>query len=41
MVRALLQVNNYSGWLQMEKSGGLRPKTNSGELQMEKYSNGL
>ena len=37
----LLQVNNYSGWLQMENNGGLRTENDSGELQMENYGNWL
>ena len=36
-----VQVENYSGWLQMENSGGLRTEKDSGELQMENYSNVL
>ena len=41
VLRPLLQVNNYSGWLKMKKSGGLRPENDGGELQMENYNNGL
>ena len=26
-----MHVNNYSSWLQIQKSGGLRPENNSGE----------
>ena len=36
-----LQVNNCSGWLEMENSSGLRTQNDSGELQKENYSNGL
>ena len=36
-----LQVNNYSGWLQMESSGGLRTENDSGQFQMENFSNEL
>ena len=34
------QVNNYSGWVKMEKSSGLRTENDSGELQMENVSCG-
>ena len=30
-----VQVDNYSGWLQMESSGGLRMEYDSGEIEME------
>ena len=36
-----VQVENYSGWLQMENIGGLRTEKDNGELQMENYSNVL
>ena len=32
---------NNSGWHQMENGSGLRKENDSGELQMEKNSNGL
>ena len=31
-----VQVDNYSGWLQMKSSGGLRMEYYSGETEMEK-----
>ena len=34
VVSRLQQVNNYSGWLQMESNGGLRAENESGELQI-------
>ena len=34
-----LQVQNYSGWLQMENSAGLPQKTTVRGLHMENYSN--
>ena len=37
MVSGLLQVNNQSGWLQMENRGGHRTENDCGELQMENY----
>ena len=35
------QISNYSCWLEMENSSGLGLENDSGELQMENYSNGL
>ena len=37
MVGGELQVDNYSGWLQMKSSGGLRTENDSGEIEMENY----
>ena len=34
------QVNNYSGWLEMENGSGFRTENDSGELQMENVSGG-
>ena len=34
-------MKNFSGWFQMENSSKLRTENDSGELQMENYSNGL
>ena len=36
-----LRVNNCMCWLEMENSSGLRTENDSGELQMENYSNWL
>ena len=36
-----LQVNNCSRWIEMENCSGLRKENDSGELQVENYSNGL
>ena len=41
MVSSFPQVNNYSGWLQMENSGGLRTENDSGQFEMENFSNEL
>ena len=34
-------MENYSGCLQMKNGSGLRKENDSGQLQMEKNSNGL
>ena len=39
MVVNELQVNNCSGWLEMESSSGLRTENDNGGLQMENYIN--
>ena len=41
MVNGLLKVNNYSGWLQMENSGGLCTENDSGEFYIENHRNWL
>ena len=41
MVGSELQVENYSGSVQLENSSGLCTENDSGELQMTNYSTGL
>ena len=41
VLSGLLQVNNYSSWLQMEDSRGLRRENDHGKVQIENYSNWL
>ena len=41
MVGTELQVNNCGSGLEMENSSGVRKENDSGELQVENYSNGL
>ena len=41
VVNGLLKVNSYSGWLQMENSGGLCTENDSDEFHNENYRNWL